>query len=491
MLVGSFVIICACVGYYTKVTEFKLLVQCMKRREPLPSKLFQNAWSAHRKLLVREVLNFVDSMFKSSLDGTADAETAKKDWGYLCGAILCLKAKEEKQSIWSDEGETLASYLSYGIFPQLIELKCGEMSEEVNCDLTSFEEICVETFGFPLQSDEMGVYHNKIRAVARTVYMDITNGSMPPMISDFAAEETGIQMFPTGPSSMESLESSLDSYKLYSALDRVRFSLIDEASDGGNVLGTVLVTYFEFLRTCVQVSYLGLNESLLGTVTAIKQDVGSIKCSAVSKNEMQQPILQDHQPHIQNLQQLVYCSEDDQAYIQDRLKMRLDELVFPELLRSLSLLVFQDFDDLVRSVAKRAGLSKDAVSVARVKGVDRMRVKRGQYEEDPSLDKYPPSSYITDTLRCSFICPQSPPQSMSMAWDEVNKEPRLTVLRLKNKAVDGAFPYNLHVNASFQPQCCPHKIITEIQIQHEHVYAMKETNHRMYEVIRAPNAEKI
>jgi len=382
------------------------------------------------------------------------------------------------------------------------------------------------------------------------------------MISDFAAEETGTQMFPTGPSSMASLESSLDSYKLYSALDRVRLTLIEEATDDGNVMGTILVTYYEFFRICVQVSYLGLNQSLLDTVAAIKQDVGSIRCDAISKNEMQQPILQDHQACIQHLQQLVPitgfegtqldetqpgaldhstspASLDDNGHIASKnnsrrrsgvrtrirgsnlrantrenrhsrieklkltvrnklqqdsfqiFKRHLDELVFPELLRSLSLLVFEDFKDLVMAVAKRAGLSEYAVSVAKVKGVDRMRVKRLTYEEDPSLDKYPPSSYVTDSLRCSFICPQSPSRSMSMAWDEISKEPRLTVLRLKNKAVTGAFPYNLHINASFQPQCCPYKIVTEIQVQHEHIYEMKEVNHRMYEIIRAPNAEKI
>eukprot|EP00617_Octactis_speculum_P014081 CAMPEP_0185756902 /NCGR_PEP_ID=MMETSP1174-20130828/15294_1 /TAXON_ID=35687 /ORGANISM="Dictyocha speculum, Strain CCMP1381" /LENGTH=79 /DNA_ID=CAMNT_0028436061 /DNA_START=1 /DNA_END=236 /DNA_ORIENTATION=+ len=74
VLVGSYCILCISVGYCAKVTECKMLVNCIEKREPLPSKMFQNAWASHRELLVREVLNAVDSMFKSSLDGL-DAET--------------------------------------------------------------------------------------------------------------------------------------------------------------------------------------------------------------------------------------------------------------------------------------------------------------------------------------------------------------------------------------------------------------------------------
>uniref|UniRef100_A0A7S2GUF6 Uncharacterized protein n=1 Tax=Octactis speculum TaxID=3111310 RepID=A0A7S2GUF6_9STRA len=173
----------------------------------------------------------------------------------------------------------------------------------------------------------------------------------------------------------------------------------------------------------------------------------------------------------------------------DLLRKRLDELVFPELLRAFSLVVFEEFKELVTSVAD---LSNAKVSVANVKGVDRMRVKRQNYEDDHCLDKPPFTAYITDTLRCTFICPQTDASdSMSRAWDQLNDEPRLTVLRLKNKALEEVNPYNLHVNVMFEPKCCQCKIIVEIQIQNERVYNMKKINHGMYQIVRAPNAEEL
>ena len=532
-LVACFVAICACVGYYVKVTEFKVLVQCMERREPFPVDTFQHVWAAHRELLLEEILKFAQHRFQKSFEDSMDTETAKKeaeeDWEYIHKSILRLKAKESESSIWSDEGEALTAYLSYASFKDLITIISQEMSGEGNLDLESFQEICVQTFGFPSMKVEMKEYHKMISTEAEVIYMDMTNATLTGfenecesalvMLDDYATDDVGIEIIPTGPSHVTSSERSLDSSEVASALNRVLAALIEKVTDD-HVLQTTRVKYFEVLRLCVQVPFHQLSLALRDMVAAIKQDVGGIRVNNIPKKDMQQPLLIETQSYMPHLHRLVSVDTNDinerdaadgvswydqclvpppptslgnQSLEVDSLplfKKHLDELVFPELLRAYSMVVLEEFKALMMSVAARAGLGESAVSVAGVKGVARMRVKRGQYEDNTELDKYPPSAYVTDSLRCSLICPLKSP-SMFDVWSVLSKDPQLEVLCLKNKAADGQNPYNLHVNALFQPQCCPSKIVVEIQIQNEHIYGLKEVNHRMYELVRAPNAEKV
>jgi len=165
----------------------------------------------------------------------------------------------------------------------------------------------------------------------------------------------------------------------------------------------------------------------------------------------------------------------------------LDSLVYPELLRAFSFAVEGEFKSLVIRLAIKVGLFEKDVSTAPGKGVARIRVKREQYKE--LLHASPCSSSVTDTLRTSIICEKS--SQMSMVWNEMANEGQLTVMRLKNKASEGIAPYNLHVNALFQPSSSLHPIIVEIQIHDAGVYDKKKINHHMYEVIRAPRAAEL
>jgi len=166
----------------------------------------------------------------------------------------------------------------------------------------------------------------------------------------------------------------------------------------------------------------------------------------------------------------------------------IDHLVFPQLLRAVSMAIKHEFDYVINQVADRAGLSRDLVHIAPVKNEDRMQVKQFGYGQDPNL-QYPFSAYLSDVLRCSYVCGNA--HDMFRIWNLLQQDDQLTVVRLKNKASEGTNPFNLHLNVAFQPRCFQSRMIVEIQIHSLAIYEVKKLNHKLYEILRAPTASEI
>ena len=83
-------------------------------------------------MLVREILSFVKTMSESCIDKSVDAETHKKDWEYVICEILILKAKGNEKSVWTDEKESLDSYLSNDIFSSFLQVKADKLLSQEN-----------------------------------------------------------------------------------------------------------------------------------------------------------------------------------------------------------------------------------------------------------------------------------------------------------------------------------------------------------------------
>ena len=70
----------------------------------------------------------------------------------------------------------------------------------------------------------------------------------------------------------------------------------------------------------------------------------------------------------------------------------MHRLVLPEFLRAVALSIMCEFEEILREIASEAGLEYNALHMAPVKGVSRMREKLPTYQKTEDL-QYPFSSY--------------------------------------------------------------------------------------------------
>lgn len=166
----------------------------------------------------------------------------------------------------------------------------------------------------------------------------------------------------------------------------------------------------------------------------------------------------------------------------------VDELVFPELLRTMAFVLRDEFDEILLEIATKAGLDQSVLHMAPIKGIARMRVTIENYRARGMLT-WPYSAYFGDVLRCSYSCSNG--KAMRRVYEEIHNEPRINVLQILNKASTGRIPFNLHISASLNSKHFDYPFIVEIQVLHEWMYEMKERSHRLYEITRAPSSSDI
>jgi len=493
VLTCAYVVICGFTGYMVTNSPMKMLEVCLKDLEPLPADIFAKSWRSHKTELLRLLTDSAGSSFETVRQGynnsnSPDEEMIKKYLDYVFDVLVPLK-NLDGEIIWDEDDIPMRNYLTYiNGNKRYIEIKCKMMKQR---DLVAFQRSCIEIFGYLPKSDENAPskpddapYHKVIKDLAKVEFQKCNSNTLN-VENDRGVEESKMS---SGDDTLEVSEQFI-----FEAVLNVGDMLISKIDTNDKRIPHSVKCY-EVLKNSVELPCLELQASLQDDVKGIKEKMDCVEFES-RKDKDRQPLFADISEEIKKLQDMMRGPEELNDLLHDQenpyksFNRQLDDLVFPELLRAISIAIKDEFDEVINSVAADLPQKQVHVCFAPVKGVARMKVKRLAYEQDPALSEWPYSAYMFDVLRCSFVCADG--HYMHEIWSRLQKDDRLTVVRLKNKASEETSPYNLHLNIAFQPECFKSRVIVEIQIHSKAIYRVKKLNHRLYQILRAPTAEKI
>lgn len=465
-----YVAICVITSLNIVNAPMKSLVRAIEQRTPLPGN-FATMWATHQDKLATHLLSVLEITLFESVNQYTDEKTAAKSWADLTSNVLAL-TNSEGTLIWN-ESVPSSDVLNHQCFTLWIEMKASSASESP-VTLTKFKQTCTELFGFFNLDEGWEVEYDRIFKTALN--------SALTKISIATIEN--IEMIDTSCPLHGKCESDdfLPADSLLHAINLVRAKFLEKTLTGA----VPDVPRFTLVKCVAQAASLKYEKQCQAIVADVLRDggIGNVKpldgpwLKQAGVERLTRPFEEFMPKHMSPEVKSNFCG-------------LVDKLVFPELLRSMGFILLDEFNGALLDIAGNAGLDPTSLHVARVKGVDRMRVTVSKYRDykDAWHLTWPFSSYFGDVLRCSLACPSG--RAMLHAWEQIKSHPKIKVLQVMNKAACGRVPYNIHVSASFESDQLDFPFIVEIQILHEWIYSMKDRSHRLYEITRAPTASDI
>eukprot|EP00617_Octactis_speculum_P008506 CAMPEP_0185794750 /NCGR_PEP_ID=MMETSP1174-20130828/160177_1 /TAXON_ID=35687 /ORGANISM="Dictyocha speculum, Strain CCMP1381" /LENGTH=503 /DNA_ID=CAMNT_0028489995 /DNA_START=1233 /DNA_END=2744 /DNA_ORIENTATION=+ len=485
LLVLCFIFIWVITGVRIADAPMRTVVHAIKQLTPIPD-TFRKAWATHHYRVETSLLKCLKSVLLESVNKTFDEKTAEHKWNYLKEHIFTLE-NCEGYSIWDEE--VAASYaFSHDIMDFVLESQATFNSLPVNTKM--FTCICTRIFG------NCDVDYDKIFTAATRLPRRYT--SDPELIGD---DYTGIELkaFDINPIVIGGNDTIITTQQnnftdiklcerdqLHHALKLVRSEYLKIAT-----LHESQVPRFALVKWIAQSASLVYEAECQRVVEEIVTGDGVGNVKAVDGPWLTQDVVARLSGFFDSIMpinsQLNGVTRRPKSDDSNFCKI-VDELVFPELLRSVAFVLKQEFNDILLEIATKADLDQHALHMAPIKGTDRMRVTLENYRARGMLT-WPYSAYFGDVLRCSYSC--SDGKVMRRIYEEIHNDPRIDVVQMSNKASTGRVPYNLHISALLKSNQFDYPFIVEIQILHEWIYEMKDRSHRLYEVTRAPKPSDI
>lgn len=228
----------------------------------------------------------------------------------------------------------------------------------------SIEDKCVEIFGFPEKEDANADYHAIIKNVANEIFSEQSGGL-----------------------------AELWTSRAEMVFEGVLAALISRIDDTSDEKDTPPVSYFELLKTYIELPYLKLEQDIHTYAERyIKEDVASLE-SNVFEDENQLTLISEQLEKLHNMVK----SEGDKLESNDPkdedkqpITWQLDHLVLPELIRAFSRAIKFEFDEVINGTCNQVegNIPRGDVKavIAPIKKVERMRLKRLKYEKEHKRD---------------------------------------------------------------------------------------------------------